>query len=451
MIALKLKIKLPSDVLPYLKEHNKLKRILFNLMRKRQLSYVDAVKVVETSYSYNRNLVDNFFLRDCIGVQVDGLVSSCDARGQKTVTFGSVKSWKEFIAGKITKEEFYHQRDTSAILYTGRTRAKGNQKFQLSTETSEIIFKPKRGVAITIPFRCSSSRLNQLRKIQKEAECKTMMFSIQMSENSISVLIDEKILENHEACFIPGRVAALDAGPNVFGWAVMDFGGPSTPPVPVFKECVSVYELKQCGNSDKIKYALNIQAKRIAKHAKHLQVQVFGLEKLNIQGNSGKGHRFNKMVNNDWKREHFRKALTKWLSIYRIPSQEIAAQYSSTIGCMENPDETDSVAASLELARRTHIFYQRFVLKNKDFTDVDVIYPPFSKEVIAERWNSKLVLPPGKMGWVSLHQYLKNMKPNPFRLLFRDYDFHSWFCFRPASGLGLVRVHSFRGGVQYNV
>ena len=446
MIALKLKAKIPDVALPYLKEHNKLKRIIFNLMKKRGLSHVDAVKHVESCYNYNRYLVDNFFLRDCIGIQTDAMLKSHVALGRKTLIFGSRKAWKLLQAGKITKEEFTKTRDEATILYTGRAISSGNSKFKLDTANSTILFRPKRGVCMPIPFKCSPSRLATLVRIQKLAEDKQTAFSIQMSGRAISILVDEKIIESHTTSFIPGRVAALDAGPNVFGWSVTDFAEET--PRQVFKECVSVYDLKKSGNSDKIKYELNVQAKRIAKHAKHLGVEVFGLEKLTMSGDAGKGRAFNKMVNNDWKREHFRKALVKWLSIYRIASQEVAAQYSSTIGCLENPTDTDSVAASLELARRAHIFFQRFVLKNKSFAGVDVIYPPFSKEVIAERWNSKLSLPPGKIGWVSLHQHLKNMKPNPFRLLFSNFDFRSWFCFRPASGLSLVQVHSFRGGVQ---
>lgn len=446
MIAIKLNVKLPPEVLPYLKEHNKLKRCLFNLMKKRGISHVEAVKVVEKEYAYDKTLADNFILRDCIGIQATGMLESHLALGRKTLIFGSRKAWKEVHTEKQTKEDFRKSRDEPSVLYTGRANTKGNSKFSIDAENSRLIFKPSRGVKIPIPFKTSNTRLKQLGKLQALAELKQTAFSVQMSGDSVSILCDESTIEDHKRKFIRGRIAALDAGPNVFGWAVSDFKGTSES-VKVFKECVSVYDLKKSGNTGKIKQELSIQAKRIALHARHLQVELFGLEKLSMTGDAGKGKAFNRTINNDWKREHFRKSLVKWLSIYRIPVQEVLPQFSSTVGCLQNPDETDSVAASFELARRAYVFQQKYVIKNPDFAGESTIFPPFSKEALAERWNSKLSFPKGKLGWESLHRHLKNMKPNPLRLLFRDYDFRSWFCFRPQLGHALVAVHSFRMGV----
>jgi len=110
------------------------------------------------------------------------------------------------------------------------------------------------------------------------------------------------------------------------------------------------------------------------------------------------------------------------------------------------PDETDSISASLELARRTYVFHNRFVVKNKDFANVDVIYPPIQRDQIRERWNSILSDFTGKLGWVSLHKHIKQSKPNSLRFLYKDYNFGcDWISFRPRSEKTLVLTHSSSG------
>jgi len=445
VIALKLKAQIPELALSYLKEHNKLKRCVFNLMLKRGITHVQAVKVIESEYNYDRELVDNFLLRDCIGIQADGMVKSRKALGLKSTIFGSRKLWKK--QGDL--EEWRCQRDTSAITYTGRKISNGNSKFALDADSLQVVFKPKRGVRIVIPIRCTKKRQRQLQTVQRLAEEKLIPFSVSMNGTHLSVIVDETVFQQQTAReFTPGRVAAYDSNPNVLGLVVRDMqeGGRV-----LYRECVDLYGLKKSHNSDKIRYELSNIAKRWAKRLRHLKVEVVGYEKLTMTGDAGKGKAFNRAVSNDWKREHMHRALRKWLTIENVAHQEVAAQYSSTIGCLQYPDETDSIAAAMELARRTHVFYYRFILKHKDFTDVDVVYPPFERETLSERWNSKIAFPSHKLGWVSLHRCIKDMKPNPLRLLFSNYDFSQWFCSRPGGGKSLVRVLTFKAGKACDV
>lgn len=448
MLAIKLKIELSEEIIPHLAEYNKLKRCLFNLMKKKDIEKKEAVKWIEQTYNYNTEIIDNCILLDHIGTKAEMLLKSCKARNQDKVIFGGLKSWKDKHKSLISDDEFDQKRNLFGCLFTGRASSKGNAKIKLDTENQQLIFKPRRGIEIYIPYKTSKKRQLQLERIQELGEAKTMPYAVEINNSHCSILVDEcKALREFETKdYIKNRIGAFDANPNLLGISVSDYdGSPEGESKTIYREVINLYELKKTHSSNKIKYELNVLAKRLAAKLRHLKVECFGYEKLTMTGDARLGKGFNRMTNNDWKRQHFLQSLKKWLNIYNVNHQEIAAAYSSTIGCLQHHEETDSIAASLELSRRTFVFQQRFLLKNKLFAKTNVIYPPFRRSDLEKRWNSILEQTKGKLGWVSLHKQMKQMKSISLRFLYQDYfpdkGRENWLSFRPTSDKSLVLIH----------
>lgn len=446
MLSLKLKIDLPDEILPHLREYNKLNRCIFNLMKKKDIDKKEAVKWIEQKYNYNTEIIDKTILLDHIGTKAEMLLKSCKTREQDKVIFGSLKSWKDKHKGLISDEEFDIKRNLSGCLYTGKAGSKGNGKIKLDTTNQRLIFKPRRGIVIYIPYKTSKKRQLQLQRIQELGESKTMPYAVEINNSHVSILVDEckALKEFEQKNFTPNRIGAFDANPNLIGISVSDYDGqPEGEGKIIYREVINLYDLKKTHKSNKIKYELNVLAKRLAAKLRHLKVECFGYEKLTMSGSLGKGKSLNRLCNNDWKRNHFLNAFKKWLNIYNVQHKEIAAAYSSTIGCLQHPDETDSIAASLELSRRCYTFLNRFIKKNKLFANTNIIYPPFRRSELEERWNSILEQTKGKLGWISLHKQIKQMKLTSLRFLYQNYCFdnNSWISFRPNSGKALVLLH----------
>jgi len=457
LISLKLKTKTPESLIPYLREYQKAQRCLFNLMRKRGLSKLEACDRFEADYTYNRTLIPRSHLLDHVGIKADMTFKSFVAKGSETLTFGGVGNWKRLHKGLLPAEEFDTKRNLDGCLYTGRTSSKGNMTFTLNPTSNMLVFKPSKGVKIELPYKTSKKRQRMLERIKEVCDAKLAPFAVELGKDYVTIIVDEsKFFRGAGYAPVAGRVAALDVNPNVLGLAITDFSGSpdDLTQSPVHKECVGLHELNATRNTRKVKSELDLLAQSVARRLTHFQVETVGLEKLTMGAkDQGKGRAFNRLVNNDWKRLHFRTRLVKWLNILGVQHQEVLPQYSSTIGCAMHPEETDAVAAALELARRAHVFHQRFILKHKDFSTAPVVYPPFPREALRKRWNSSEEFPKTKLGWVGFHEWLKaQSKLTSLRLLYQDFVFDgNWVSYSPGKGESLVRVHTCSGSVRSDV
>jgi hypothetical protein len=263
-----------------------------------------------------------------------------------------------------------------------------------------------------------------------------------LSDTHIYISFDESILNEEKHNFIENRIAGLDLNPNYIAFTIQDFS--STQPKQIFKQVFDLAELNKTHNKHKKDHEVVEIAKTISHLCKHYKVECVGLEKLTMTSkNHGKGRMLNRLINNSWNRNKFVNNLKKRLNILGIQNQEIIAAYSSTVGCLDHPQETDSVAAALEIGRRCYVFLNRFIKKRKEFSDVDVMFPKIDRGLIKERWNSILSdYNPKNIGYKGIHEYLKKEKKlNELRFLFKDYDFSSWSCFSLKSYKSLVRTH----------
>lgn len=437
MTTLKIKYECDSDFSAFLKECNKIKRIAFSLFKETE-DKVKVTKIIKESYNINRELADASILEFQVG-NAYALMKSCKERGQKKMIFGSLNQWKRFNKGIITKKEFQTIRDTSPILFTGRSNdSLGNRKIKLDIDNRQIIFKRTRNEHFNLKLITSNSRWKLLEKLQSFFEYNSTPITYKLGKDFIYISFDESILKEKDHEFVENRIAGLDINPNYIAFTIKDYKTDSI----VFKSVFDICELNKTNNKNKKDYEVVQIAKRISELCKHYQVECVGFEKLSIlTKDHRKGKVFNRLVNNSWNRNKFINNLRKRLNILGIQNQEILANYSSSVGCLDHPTETDSIAAAFEIGRRCYVFINRYVKKEKEFLDVDVMFPPIDRGLIKERWNSILSdYNPKNIGYKGIHEYLKKEKKlNELRFLFKDYDFSSWSSFSLKSYKSLVR------------
>jgi IS605 OrfB family transposase len=436
MTTLKILFETVSDFTPFLKECNKVKRIAFNLFR--EIENVNKVtRKIKGEYTINYDLLDASILEFQV-LEAHSIYKSCLERKQEKLIFGSLREWKRFNKGIISKDEFNNIKNTQPVLFTGRSNESfGNRKIKLDIDHKQIIFKRARNEHHYLKLKTSNSRWKILEKLQTFFEYDSTPITYKLTDKYVYITFDESILKEKEHEFIENRVGSLDLNPNYIAFTIQDFPSKEQ----VYKSVFDLTKLNQTHNKDKKDYEVVQIAKTISELALHYKVEIVGSEQLTMTSkNHKKGKRLNRLINNTWNRNCFSNNLKKRLNILGIKNQEIAPQYSSTIGCLMNPDETDSIGAALEIGRRTYMFSQKYLKKNKEFLDKDIIYPTLDYKAIRERWNSILGdYSPKRVGWVGIHNYLKEQKKlTELRFLFKDYDFSRWSCYRHKSDKSLV-------------
>jgi len=373
-------------------------------------------------------------------LDAEGLFKSNKERGQKKMIFGSLKEWKRFNKGIIDKEEFNRIKNSSPLLYIGmKSDNKCNRKFALDIDNQQVIFKQDKNNHHKLKLFTTNSRLKMLEKLQEASENNLTPITYRINQDYVWITFDESVLKEKEHEFLTDRIGSLDLNPNYIAFTIQDFT--SNGSEIVYKSVFDLTELNKTFDKNKKDFEVIQIAKTISKLCLHYKVEMVGLEKLTMTSkNLGKGRFLNRLINNSWNRNCFVNNLKKRLNILGIQNQEIIAAYSSTVGCLDNPNETDSIAAALEIGRRTYVFLNKFIKKNKDFLDVDVLFPNVNRGLIKERWNSILSdYNPKNIGYKGIHEYLKKEKKlNLLRFLFKDYDFSSWSCYRHKSMKSLV-------------
>jgi len=423
MITLKIKIENTNELTPLLKETNKIVRIAFNLF-KRNLNLTQVQKEINRNYQIHKILDISLIKFACQDAEY--MYRRFKEMKLQTLIFGSKKKWQEFNKGKISKEEWNNHKNSLPILLVGsKMDNNGNRKARLDIANKQVILKLNKQTHYLLNLITSKKRLETLAKIQELAKNHLMPVTYRLSNEYVYITFDEKYLNEASPEFIKDRVASLDLNPNFIALTIKDYSSDAV----IFKQIFNLTDLNILENNNKIKYEILQISHSIAKTIKHYKCEIVGLEDLNLKSkNHKKGKRLNRLVNNKWKRNLFANNLIKNLNILGIKNQNILAAYSSTIGCLMNPNETDSVAAALEIGRRCYIFKKKFLDKDKEFLDTDIIYPCFNYDQIKERWNSILLDYDVKhKGWKSIHEYLKKQKKLiQLRFLFKDYDFSQW-------------------------
>jgi hypothetical protein len=370
---------------------------------------------------------------------------------EMTVVFGGKKNFENLSKNKITKEEYKKNR-LAPILSIGSCNEKcGNRKIELDIiENNRIIFKQNKNTHIILELpKLKKKYKEMLFKVEELARNHEIPVTFRLTNDYISIIFDETIFQKEYTNYKPGRILSLDMNPNYVGISICDYNTNNRQRI-ILKQIITNKKINDIDTKGlSTKHPENIYKtnkrihetyeinKYIVKLAKTYHCEWITYEQLEtLSKDNKKGRKYNKLVNNQWNRTRMRENLIKLCIIEKIKTQEIASQYSSFIGCINHPIEIDSIAASLEINRRSNLFIK--IYKTKILEKTDVVFPGITKELILNRWKDDGLVDKDLVNWKTLYSWVKTRKLN-YRVLFSVNKTKS--SFRLKSNKSLVRVY----------
>ena len=371
-----------------------------------------------TRYSFNRfqdGLKDNDVreqLRQIDNLKIDSWFRQCGLleakqvfkrRGNDKVIFGGRKNLNDYLLGKKTKEEFKEKR-LLPLVSQGEANQKGNRKFALDIiKSNQIIFKPSQGNKFILQLpKLRSNYKKQLSYL--EARCKENKepYTIKLTKDYISISFEGIKMQEQK---IENRVMAIDLNPNNIGYSVCDYEKDEQKIIDVgvieYKDLnkklgLASKDIKQKNQNNKREFEQYQVVKFLIEKALHYKCKRFIIEGLSkLGGNAGKGKRFNRLINNVWNRDLFKRSLKKHCNSFGIKFIDVNPAYSSIIGNTIYNQYPDPACASLEINRRGQYKFQK-----------DKFYPRIpSVENLNELW--KQTLEKSFESWKELSGWLK--------------------------------------------
>jgi len=308
----------------------------------------------------------------------------------------------------------------------------GNRKAELNViNDNEIIFKPKSGIKQSIKLKLSKNEFKLLSRLELECKENKKYFNIKLDKENVYISFDESRLKQEKKSQIKNRILGIDLNPNWIGYSIQDFKKQS---IMIYKNIISLEKLNKL-STEKKNHEIYEIVKHIIHECIHYQVNMVGIEKLSINSKEyNKGRKYNKLLNNDWNRNDFVNNLTKWLNINNIKTITVNPAYTSFMGQIDNPNDYDSVAASLEIGHRTFLVSRGVSIK--DYINDRKIN---NDEMQSTRWK-KMVVDQLFGTYIDLYKFFKKKKfLSSYRFLFHDNGFS-------------LRMNSIKSGVVfYNV
>ena len=290
--------------------------------------------------------------------------------------------------GLITKEEWREYR-LQDIYLVGEGPKHGNRKFDFFG--NKVVFKPFKGKKIEIILPNLKKNIRKLWNVViQSAEEKKTPITVSLNSTHITLSFDFGIQEQQKK-IIKNRFCGIDMNPNFIGVTIFD--GPKL----INSKHFDLSLLTGKGISEnKLQHETRQIAVSLAKYLRYFQVDKVFIEDLKFKpGNKNKGRNFNRLTQNQWKRNTFLSSLSKFFTL--IP---LNAAYTSTIGNTLYPTLPDPLAASAEIAQRGR---RLLITKNKKF------YPELpTLKYLQDLWKEKEI--PVCGSWKELHSWLKNAK-----------------------------------------
>ena len=416
-ITVKLKLKEPVDIAAFQKKYNNVARWAYN----RAIEGMGKFDIIKAIPSLNNVDELDRSWKEQAAKDGYGKAKATIAKAKteteernpitdkvKPSIFGGRGLFYKRMKGKITREEYLKRRKMFPITCEGsKADNKGNRKFKFdfNTFTGTVMLNGGK-----VPFSChptSKSNMRLLSALQERIDRKECGVTCRLTSTDFYLVFDIDGLDT-ESPYKPDKAVTMgiDMNPNYIGMSVVE--GESV----ILRR---VYDLSSVKGNGKRKYELTQIVIDIKSLCREYKVSAVGYEKLVMAASDkGKGRRFNRQVNNEWCREYFVNSLRKHLSLIGCRSYEIAPQYSSFIGCMMYPEDTDSVGASIEINRRLRKYIGMFVERTEP--KGCVIYPEITEGCL-NRWKEEGVPETEIEGWVSAYQWMKKSKSS-YRLLY---------------------------------
>ena len=350
--------------------------------------------------SHYQNSLNNIFLDTHVkGSAIYEAKSLMKRNGENKVIFGGKKLFIQRCQNKISKEEFYKEKQVP-IYRVGQSNQKGNTKFLIITE-EYILFKPTRNEHILLTLESVGKNYQKkLLELSELASQNKIAIDFKLDTEYVYVSFDlnklksEKIISDK----IKDRYFAIDLNPNYIGYTINDWSDGENYKI-VDKGCFSLKDLNDlddslfgkgfASNSKERKYITNKRkyetiniSHKLVKIAEHYKCEYFILEDLSIKSKDNKkGKKFNKKCNNQWDRNLIVNQIKKVCKLDKIKVLEVAPNYSSFIGNLVYRDEKlfDPVLSSIEISRRGYEFVHQYIIKNKEI-EKNIIFGNFEKD-----------------------------------------------------------------------
>ena len=335
-----------------------------------------------------------------------------DNKKDLKVIFGGKGLFYKRLKNKITHKEYIEQRKLQPITCEGsKADHLGNRKFKFDFNTLEGTVKLGNSIVSFACHKTSKKNMMLLARLQELVLKKESGFTCKLTNDYFYIVFDlDKLPKDISYTKQDNVTLAIDMNPNYIGLSITDKDNSV-----LHKRC---YDLSKITGNNKRKYELTQIVIDIKKLCVKYNVCYVGCEKLKIQpSDKKKGKRFNKQVNNEWCRLYFVNSLKKHLTLIGCKYQEVAAQYSSFIGQLANPNDTDSVAASIELNRRLKEFKKQYIDGIEPHGSI--VYPEFSLDYL-NRWKKEGICEGKVKDWRAAYQYIKE-SGHSYRFLYVDY------------------------------
>lgn len=378
-IKLKLKESVTDEIANFQKKFSNVVRYSFNRFME-GCSRTEVFKLVTTLNNVSE--LDVTWRREAAKLAESlSIATKKKDESEQKVIFGGKKNFFKRLNGKISHEDFVKNRKLFYISCEGsKSDTKGNRKFKFDFDTLSGSVKLNNKHVNFSCYKQGKKNMELLKQAVMLAESGEIGLTYRLNGEYFYVCVDlDKLhFEGYEKS--SDTTLAIDMNPSYIGLSIINKNN-----YIVHKQ---VFDLSKITTHAKRDYELTQIAKSISKLCQHYKVELVGYEKLKMQSSDKKkGRRFNKQVNNDWHRERFINSLHKWLGLVNCKWVEIVPQYSSFIGCIVYQDETDSVAASLELNRRLREFKRQYI--DKVSPKGNVVYPKFTMSHF-NRWKESL-------------------------------------------------------------
>lgn len=402
------------DVLPLVARHNA-------LVKSRQQRLSDACRKEDTDFS---SLPKSKEKKLCKKYRIPR---------NSSITFGSRKSFREYIRGIISKDELRVRRFVPiySIGEVSNKSVKANRKFRISGDLSSIVFRPSRDISVPLNFAGLAPNYRKvLRVLYLLQESKSISISYRLDTDYVYVTIEETDIKEFmkDVPKIPNRVFAIDLNPNYIGWSVVDWNGSSEDSYKLIKSGVISFKplndfetncnvssdnLVKVRLTHKRRHEILEIAKFLVETARHYGCQLFSVEDLSIKPCDRRiGKRFNRLVNNQWNRDMLINSLNRRCDLYSIRLVKVRPEYSSFLGNIlyRNLNLPDMILSSIEISRRGFEFYGQYISKERP-KEKNILFPErLGFETAVSRSIEELNIADKSLSFMELYKYIKESK-----------------------------------------
>ena len=383
LITLKIKYSCNTSILDIIKQYNSVLKFTYN--RLLENPKLKTAEITQLQKNLNNCDLIGSHLKNSAIYDAKSLIE----KSNKPIIFGGRYLFKQRCQHKISKEEFLIKR-LRPICSVGEANQTANRLFDI-IDNQTIIFKLNRQQHFELKLQhVGSKRLKELNKLIELQNNKQIAITYKLDLTYVYLTFDYNLLKTYTYKIKQNRVMAIDLNPNSIGWSVVDWlsenkysviqsGTFSLKPLNDYRDSKSV-----ASNSDFHKYTTNKRNHEIIEIAKQLfslcryyHCEIFSIEYLNIKSSDKKlGHRFNKLVNNNWNRKLLVNQIRKHINSSSTTLVEVQPQYNSYIGNLVFRQEhlPDECLASIEISRRGFEFSTQYTF-NRRPRQKTVIYP----------------------------------------------------------------------------